>query len=111
MLVITSFCFEGWIWVPIASVPDLFAYFYSNYQQDQKMVFRKGAILPRDLEFYFNDIEIEIMNTFSYLGIVFFFQVYHFQILKSPLQPKFKRQYSGLIVIFIKLQIFSQETH
>ena len=35
------------------------------------MVFRKGGILPRNLKFYFNNEEIEIVNKYSYLGIVF----------------------------------------
>ena len=35
------------------------------------MIFRKGGILPRNLKFYYNDEELEIVNTFSYLGIIF----------------------------------------
>ena len=35
------------------------------------MVFRRGGILPRGLAFYYNDTELSIVNTFSYLGIVF----------------------------------------
>ena len=36
------------------------------------MVFRKGGgILPRDLKFCYNGKEINIVNTFSYLGVVF----------------------------------------
>ena len=35
------------------------------------MVFRKGGILPRDLKFYYNDVVLEIVSTFSYLGIIF----------------------------------------
>ena len=42
-----------------------------NTKKTKIMVFRKGGILPRDLKFYYNGIEIEIVNTFSYLGIVF----------------------------------------
>ena len=42
-----------------------------NTNKTKIMVFRKGGILPRDLKFYYNDIEIEIVNTFSDLGIVF----------------------------------------
>ena len=36
------------------------------------MNFRKGGILSRNLKFYYNDEELEIVNTFSYLGKVFF---------------------------------------
>ena len=42
-----------------------------NTNKTKIMIFRKGGILPRDLKFYYNGIEIEIVNTFSYLGIVF----------------------------------------
>ena len=35
------------------------------------MVFRRGGILPRDMKFYYNNIELSIVSTFSYLGIVF----------------------------------------
>ena len=35
------------------------------------MVFRKGGILPRDLKFNYNGKEINIVNTFSYLGVIF----------------------------------------
>ena len=35
------------------------------------MVFRKGGILPRVLKFYCNGKEINMVNTFSYLGVVF----------------------------------------
>ena len=35
------------------------------------MIFRKGVILPRNLKFYYNDEELEIVNKFSYLGIIF----------------------------------------
>ena len=35
------------------------------------MIFRKGGILPRNLKFYYNDEELEIVNTSSYLGIIF----------------------------------------
>ena len=55
-----------------------------NTNKTKVMVFRKGGILPRDLKFYYNGIEIEIVNTFSYLGIVFFLLVGHFRIHKSP---------------------------
>ena len=42
-----------------------------NTKKTKIMVCRTGGILPKDLKFYYNDIEIEIVNTFSYLGIVF----------------------------------------
>ena len=35
------------------------------------MVFRKGGRLPQNLVFYYNNNPIEIVNKFSYLGIVF----------------------------------------
>ena len=35
------------------------------------MIFRKGGILPRDMTFFYNNIELQIVNTFPYLGIVF----------------------------------------
>ena len=39
------------------------------------MVFRRGGILPRDMKFYYNNIELSIVSTFSYLGIVFLLEV------------------------------------
>ena len=35
------------------------------------MVFRKGGILPRNLFVFLSNIKLEIVNKFSYLGIVF----------------------------------------
>ena len=35
------------------------------------MVFRKGVILRRNTRFYYGEHEIEIVNKFAYLGIVF----------------------------------------
>ena len=35
------------------------------------MVFRSGGILPRDLKIYYNDVELSIVNSFSYIGKVF----------------------------------------
>ena len=35
------------------------------------MIFRTGGILPRDMKFYYNNIELEIVSKFSYLGMVF----------------------------------------
>ena len=42
-----------------------------NIEKTKIMVFRKGGILPRDLRFFYNNQEIEIVRSFSYLGIVF----------------------------------------
>lgn len=42
-----------------------------NTEKTKVMVSRKGGILPRDLKFYYNNQEIEIVRSFSYLGIVF----------------------------------------
>ena len=42
-----------------------------NIGKTKIMVFRKGGILSRNLKFYFNNIELEIVNKYSYLGIVF----------------------------------------
>ena len=42
-----------------------------NTKKTKVMIFRKGGILPRNLKFYYNDEELEIVNTFSYLGIIF----------------------------------------
>ena len=35
------------------------------------MAFRKGGQLPRNLKFYYNNVELSIANSFSYLGVVF----------------------------------------
>ena len=42
-----------------------------NIEKTKIIIFRKGGILPRDMRFFYNDQEIEIVKTFSYLGIVF----------------------------------------
>ena len=42
-----------------------------NTEKTKIMVFRKGGILPRNLRFFYNNQEIEIVRSFSYLGIVF----------------------------------------
>ena len=42
-----------------------------NTKKTKVMIFRKGGMLPRNLKFYYNDEELEIVNTFSYLGIIF----------------------------------------
>ena len=42
-----------------------------NTVKTKVIVFRKGGILPRNLRFFYNDTELEIVSSFSYLGIVF----------------------------------------
>ena len=42
-----------------------------NTGKTKIMFFRRGGILPRDIKFYYNDVELAIVNKFSYLGIVF----------------------------------------
>ena len=42
-----------------------------NTSKTKVMVFRKEVILPGDLVFYYNGKEINIVNTFSYLGVAF----------------------------------------
>ena len=42
-----------------------------NINKTKIMVFRKGGILNRNLKFYYNAEVLEIVNKFSYLGIVF----------------------------------------
>ena len=44
-----------------------------NIQNTKVMVFRKGGILGRNTCFYYGENEIEIVNKFTYLGIVVFF--------------------------------------
>ena len=43
-----------------------------NIQKTKVMVFRKGGTLRRNTRFYYGEHEIEIVNKFAYLGIVFF---------------------------------------
>ena len=35
------------------------------------VVFRKGGTLPRNLKFYYDGQKLEIVSSFSYLGIIF----------------------------------------
>ena len=42
-----------------------------NTSKTKLMFFRRGGILPRNLKFFYNDVELEIVSTFSYLGIIF----------------------------------------
>ena len=44
---------------------------YGDLKKTKIMVFRKGGILNRNLKFYYNIEVLEIVNKFSYLGIVF----------------------------------------
>lgn len=44
---------------------------YCNRNRLTVLVFRKGGILPRDMKFYYDNVELQIVNTFPYLGIVF----------------------------------------
>ena len=42
-----------------------------NIDKTKILVFRKGHRLPRDLKFHYNNAELDMVNTFVYLGIVF----------------------------------------
>ena len=42
-----------------------------NVKKTKIMIFRKGGILPRNLTFYYNGQQLEIVNKFRYLGVVF----------------------------------------
>ena len=42
-----------------------------NIDKTKIMVFRKGGVLPRNLTFYYNGQQLEIVNKFEYLGVVF----------------------------------------
>ncbi len=42
-----------------------------NTNKTKIMIFRKGGRLPAALKFYYNNLEIEIVSKWSYLGIVF----------------------------------------
>ena len=42
-----------------------------NTSKTKVMVFRRGGILPRNMKFYYNNFELAIVKTSSYLGIVF----------------------------------------
>ena len=42
-----------------------------NTSKTKVMIFRRGGILPRNLKFFYNGVELEIVSTFSYLGIIF----------------------------------------
>ena len=42
-----------------------------NVSKTKVIVFRKGGLLPRNLVFYYNGHQLEIIKIFKYLGIVF----------------------------------------
>ena len=42
-----------------------------NTDKSKIIVFRKGGQLPRNLKFYYNGIDLSIVESFSYLGVVF----------------------------------------
>ena len=42
-----------------------------NVNKTNVMVFRKGGILPRNLAFFYNEQQLEIVSKFWYLGVVF----------------------------------------
>ena len=41
-----------------------------NKTKTKIIVFRKGGLLPRNLKFYYDNTELEIVSSFTYLGIV-----------------------------------------
>ena len=42
-----------------------------NVDKTKVMIFRKGGRLPNNISFHYNDIAIEIVSKFNYLGVVF----------------------------------------
>ena len=42
-----------------------------NVDKAKIMVFRKGGVLPRNLTFYYNGQQLEIVNKFRYLSVIF----------------------------------------
>ena len=42
-----------------------------SIEKSKIMVFRKGGQLPRNLKFYYDGLELSIVESFSYLGVVF----------------------------------------
>ena len=42
-----------------------------NTSKTNSIVFRKGGILPRNLSFIFSNTVLEIVNKFTYLGVLF----------------------------------------
>ena len=42
-----------------------------SIEKSKIMVFRKGSQLPRKLKFYYDGLELSIVESFFYLGVVF----------------------------------------
>ena len=42
-----------------------------NTSKTKVMVFRKGGMLPTNLEFLFDNVRLEVVYKFTYLGVVF----------------------------------------
>ena len=42
-----------------------------NAQKTKIVIFRKGGMVSRQTRFYYGDFELELVNKFTYLGIVF----------------------------------------
>ena len=42
-----------------------------NTEKSKVIVFRKGVILPRQLKFYYGTMQLQIISSFPYLGVVF----------------------------------------
>ena len=42
-----------------------------NISKTKVVIFRKGSTIPKNLKFYYDGQELEIVSSFSYLGIVF----------------------------------------
>ena len=42
-----------------------------NTEKTKVIVFRKGGLLPRQLKFYYGTMQLQIVSSFSYLGVVF----------------------------------------
>ena len=45
--------------------------FKVSTDKTKKLLFRKGGILKRNLAFYYDNVQLEKLNKFSYLGDVF----------------------------------------
>ena len=75
-----------------------------NTSKTKVMVFRRGGILPRNTKFYYNNFELAIVNTFSYLGIVFLTSG-SFRNARKLFQGKRRKLSFNLIVIYIISQI------
>ena len=54
-----------------------------NTSKTKIMVFRKGGRLPNNLNFLYKDSQIEILNKFSYLGVLFTSGGSNFELNKS----------------------------